>query len=64
MSITAEAPKTLKEAIKYFADPDRRFQYAVKLRWPDGKVTCPRCGSEQHWFIARWSRWQCKGCKK
>jgi len=64
MSTELQAPKTLKEAIEYFADPERCFAYAVKLRWPEGKVTCPHCDSEQHWFIARWHRWQCKGCKK
>ena len=64
MDAKTEGPKTLKEAIEYFADPERCFAYAVKLRWPEGKVTCPHCGSDQHWFIARWHRWQCKGCKK
>lgn len=64
MDTNIESPKTLKEAIEYFADPDRCFTFAVKLRWPDGKVTCPRCDSDKHWFIARWHRWQCKGCKK
>src|SRR5947209_5306678 len=64
MSIELQAPKTLKEAIEYFAEPERCFAYAVKLRWPDGKVTCPHCGSDQHWFISRWHRWQCKVCKQ
>jgi len=59
-----DTPQTLKEAIEYFADPNRCFQFAVRVRWPDGKVTCPRCGSDQHWFISRWHRWDCKGCKK
>ena len=36
-----KAPKTLQEAIVYFADPQRAFDYAVKLRWPDGKVHLP-----------------------
>jgi len=36
-------PKTLQEAIVYFGDPDRAFAYAMKLRWPDGNVVCPRC---------------------
>jgi transposase-like protein len=59
-----KAPKTLQEAIKYFADPERAFVYAVNWRWPDGVVTCPRCGGEKHSFIkTRWL-WFCKGCKK
>jgi transposase-like protein len=57
-------PKTLQEAITYFADPERAFVYAVNWRWPDGVIRCPRCGHDQHSFIkTRWL-WFCKGCKK
>jgi transposase-like protein len=59
-----EAPETLLQAIVYFSDPDRCFQYALNLRWPDGLVTCPRCGSDQHSFIRTRRIWSCKGCKK
>ena len=57
-------PKTLQEAIVYFSDPDRAFSFAVKLCWPDGKVKCPRCGSEQHRFVRTRKIWFCKGCQK
>ncbi len=57
-------PKTLQEAIVYFSDKDRAFAYAIKLRWPDGKVTCPRCGSEKHSFIKTRKLWFCYPCKK
>lgn len=57
-------PKTLQEAITYFADEEQAFVYAVNWRWPDGIITCPRCGHDQHSFIkTRWL-WFCKGCKK
>jgi transposase-like protein len=61
-----ETPRTLQEAIVYFSDPDRCFEYAVKLRWPDGKVTCPRCGSGKHYPIRSGDRrlWACRGCNK
>ena len=59
-----EAPETLQQAIIYFSDPDRCFEYALNLRWPDGMVTCPRCGSDQHSFIKTRRIWSCKGCKK
>jgi transposase-like protein len=36
----------------------------VKLRWPDGKVTCPRCGSESNYFIKTRRLWLCRGCNK
>jgi transposase-like protein len=57
-------PRTLQEAIVYFSDPDRAFEYAVKLRWPDGKVHCPRCSSESNYFIKTRKLWLCRGCDK
>jgi len=57
-------PITLQEAITYFSDPQRAFDYAVRLRWPDGKVTCPRCNSEKNSFIKTRRMWFCYGCKK
>src|ERR1035441_142343 len=59
-----EAPETLQQAIIYFSDPDRCFEYAMNLRWPNGVVSCPRCGSEEHSFIKTRRIWFCKGCKK
>jgi transposase-like protein len=59
-----KAPRTLQEAIVYFSDPDRAFDYAVKLRWPDGKVICPRCSSEQNYFIKTRKLWLCRNCNR
>jgi transposase-like protein len=59
-----EAPETLQQAIIYFSDADRCFEYALNLRWPNGIVSCPRCGSEEHSFIKTRRIWFCKGCKK
>ena len=59
-----ETPLTLQEAIVHFSDPDRAFQYALNLRWPNGVVACPRCGSEKHSFVKTRRLWHCKGCKK
>ncbi|MGA3373234.1 MAG: IS1595 family transposase [Terracidiphilus sp.] len=59
-----EAPETLQNAIIYFSDPDRCFQYALNLRWPNGVVSCPRCGSEKHSFIKTRRIWFCAGCKQ
>jgi len=57
-------PVTLSQAIAYFADADRAFDYAKWLRWPDDKVTCPRCGSESNSFVKTRKLWFCNGCKK
>src|SRR3990172_10031351 len=64
MKTTIEAPKTLREAMALFADPDRCFDFAMSMRWPDGKVSCPRCGSAEHSFLSTRRIWCCKGCKK
>ncbi len=46
-------PRTLMEAVRYFADAERTHDLAVKLRWPDG-VHCPACGvvDEVRYFVA------------
>src|SRR5277367_3879167 len=59
-----EEPKTLQQAIVYFSDPDRAFDFAVQLRWVGGKITCPRCGSDQYRFVRTRRIWFCKGCQK
>ena len=41
------APKTLQQAILFFADYGNCHRAIVEIRWPDGIVRCPRCGSER-----------------
>src|ERR1700693_1484842 len=64
MNKTLNAPKTLQEAIAFFSDPERCFAYAVAFRWPDGKISCPRCDSREHSFVSTRRLWFCKCCKK
>jgi transposase-like protein len=56
---TAPEPKTLAEAVVYFANPDNCLNYLVARRWPNG-VVCPTCGSQDVGFIASRRVWQCK----
>jgi transposase-like protein len=58
-----EFPKTLVEAVRYFADPQVAFDFMVHFRWPD-KVKCPRCQCEDVSFIATRKIWKCKCCKE
>jgi transposase-like protein len=51
-------PATLQDAIVYFSNPDNCREYLVAHRWPEG-VTCPRCGSKNVLFQAKYNRWQC-----
>jgi len=52
-------PKTLQQAIVYFANPDNCINYLVERRWPEG-VTCPNCGSDAVTFMPKRRLWQCK----
>lgn len=57
------SPKSLVEAIRFFADADNCHAFIVPLRWPSG-ITCPRCESAAHSFISTRKVWKCKACKK
>jgi transposase-like protein len=54
-----DAPKTLQQAIVYFSDYERCHQFLVSLRWPDGTVACPTCGSERVIYMPSVRRWKC-----
>jgi len=60
---TEAVPSTLQEAAVYFAQPDVALMYFVALRWPDGEITCPTCGSKAVRFIATRKLWRCGGEK-
>ena len=53
-----DAPTTLIEAVKYFADFNRCKDFLVALRWPEG-VTCPTCGSSRVYWLGSVRRWKC-----
>lgn len=62
-------PETLLEAVRYYSDPEVCRQALTDIRWPDGKVTCPRadCGGTEVWTIRSKTRgiiWRCKTCRK
>src|SRR5579862_8152179 len=56
----AAEPKTLQEAIIYFADKDNCRVYLMARRWPDGVVVCPTCGSDKVSFVVSRGLWQCR----
>jgi transposase-like protein len=59
-----EIPKTLQEAIVYFSNPDVALEFVKNIRWPDGKVKCPRCCSVHVSFTAKRRVWTCEDCPK
>jgi transposase-like protein len=52
-------PKTLQQAMIYFADADNCLKFMVERRWPNG-VTCPTCGRDDVRFISTRRMWECK----
>jgi transposase-like protein/ribosomal protein L37AE/L43A len=55
-----EEPKTLRQAILYFADSDRCVAYLASSRWPDRVAVCPTCGRKDVSYVAKRRVWQCK----
>ncbi|MCZ2154796.1 MAG: IS1595 family transposase [Bryobacterales bacterium] len=56
---TDRAPKTLREAILFFADYENCHKAVMAIRWPDGIVRCPTCGSDHVTYLAKQRRWKC-----
>lgn len=55
---TKPLPKTLIEAVRYFADVDTCVSYLAARRWPNG-VTCPTCGNAHVRFDRKRRVWTC-----
>jgi transposase-like protein len=54
-------PRTLLEAVNYFSDFENCRTLMVDLRWPDGRVACPTCGSDHVAWLATARVWKCYG---
>jgi transposase-like protein len=56
-----ESPKTLQEAIQFFGDYENCRQFLASVRWLDGQVRCPYCGSEKVTYLAKARVYRCYG---
>jgi len=56
-----ETPRTLLEAIKHFADYENCRKFMVAIRWSDGVVKCPHCGSAKVTYLEKARVYQCYG---
>jgi len=56
-----QGPKTLQQAIEYFADYDNCRQFMILVRWADRKVRCPYCGSENVTYLEKARLYRCYG---
>jgi transposase-like protein len=54
-------PKTLQQAIRYFSDYENCRQFMIAVRWSDGKVRCPYCGSEKVTHLEKARLYRCYG---
>ncbi len=54
-----ESPKTLQQAIQFFGDYENCRQFMIAVRWPDGKVRCPQCGSEKVTYLQNARLYRC-----
>ncbi len=55
---------TLQEAIIHFSDFENCRKLMIELRWPDGIVKCPHCGSVKVTYLAKTRVWKCYGGHK
>lgn len=61
-----DTPKSLIEAVRYFADLAVCEAYMRKIRWPDGSPVCPNCGAKGKRIgeIKTRNMLRCKDCRK
>jgi transposase-like protein len=58
---TGTAPKTLRDAILFFANYENCRKAVEAIRWPDGVISCPTCGSEHAIYLETQRRYKCYG---
>ena len=54
-------PTTLQEAMIYFAEAENCNGFLANLRWSDGNVRCPHCGSDNVTYLRSVNRYKCYG---
>jgi transposase-like protein len=55
----SKAPQTLQEAVIYFSERENCHEFMANLRWPEGKVKCPRCGSDNVSYLPNAKVFKC-----
>jgi hypothetical protein len=56
-----DAIKTLAQAIQHFADAENCRKFMVAVRWTDGVVRCPYCGSSKVTYLVKAKVYRCYG---
>jgi hypothetical protein len=55
-----EQPKTLLDAITFFSNYENCRRFMIELRWNDGVVLCPRCGSADVLYMEKSRLYFCR----
>jgi len=55
-----EQPKTLLDAITFFSNYENCRKFMIALRWSDGVVLCPRCGSADVLYMEKARLYFCR----
>ena len=56
-----DAITSLLQAVRYFADKDNCRKFMIAIRWADGVVRCPACGSDKVTYLEKQDRYKCYG---
>lgn len=57
--VSHREPKTLQQAIVFFSDYANCHAAVTAIRWPDGVVKCPTCGSDNVTYLESARVWKC-----
>jgi transposase-like protein len=56
-----KSPQTLQQAIQYFTSEENCRRFMIAVRWPDGIVRCPQCGSDNVTYLENARLYRCYG---
>lgn len=56
-------PKTLVEAVREYADPDKALDEVADSRWKES-IACQHCGADSPMFLKTRRIWKCRKCRK
>ena len=60
--LLSAAARTLSLRKIYKAGENTAYETFRKMRWPEGKPVCPRCGHDETYSITTRRKFKCKAC--
>jgi transposase-like protein len=54
-----ESQMTFVQAVKFFGEYENCLKFLTELRWANGVVKCPRCGSDHVTYLEKARAWKC-----